>query len=99
MSSGAGMPSDATLTSSEVEATRINEDFFLAIVSGIEDGAGQLRVRFIFDSLTNLDVWVRGELPPTGVDKAEALEFRFDQRATTPGVGQREASLDVEEAG
>ena len=80
MSSGAGVPSDVTLTASEVEAARNDEDFFLAVVSGLEDGAGQLRVRFIFDPLTNLDVRVRGDLTLTGVDKAEALEFRFDKR-------------------
>ncbi len=88
MSSGTGMPSDVTLTASEVEAARNDEDFFLAIVSGLEDGAGQLRVRFIFDPLTNLDVRVRGDLTLTGVDKAEALEFRFDKRPTVSEEGQ-----------
>jgi len=48
-------------------------------LDGLEEGAGQLRVRFIFDPLTNLDVRVRGDLTLTGVDKAEALEFRFDK--------------------
>lgn len=88
MSSGTGVPSDVTLTASEVEAARNDEDFFLAIVSGLEDGAGQLRVRFIFDPLTNLDVRVRGDLTLTGVDKAEALEFRFDKRSTDSEAGQ-----------
>lgn len=87
MSSGTGLPSDVTLTASEVEAARNDEDFFLAIVSGLEDGAGQLRVRFIFDPLTNLDVRVRGDLTLTGVDKAEALEFRFNKRAIEPEAG------------
>ncbi|MBR8008855.1 hypothetical protein, partial [Burkholderia vietnamiensis] len=63
-------------------AQQNDEDFFLAIVSGLEDGSGQLRVRFIFDPLANLDVRVRGDLILTGVDKAEALEFRFDKRPT-----------------
>lgn len=89
MSSGAGMPSDVTLTASEVEAARNDEDFFLAIVSGLEDGAGQLRVRFIFDPLTNLDVRIRGDLTLTGVDKAEALEFRFDRRPTESEAAQQ----------
>jgi hypothetical protein len=88
MSSGTGMPSDVTLTASEVEAARNDEDFFLAIVSGLEDGAGQLRVRFIFDPLTNLDVRIRGDLTLTGVDTAEALEFRFDKRPTESEAGQ-----------
>lgn len=85
MSSGPSMLSDVTLTASEVEAARNDENFFLAIVSGLEDGAGQLRVRFIFDPLNKLDVRVRGDLTLTGVDKAEALEFRFDRRSTEPG--------------
>ena len=33
-------------------------------LDGLEEGAGQLRVRFIFDPLTNLDVRVRGDLNP-----------------------------------
>lgn len=84
MSSGDSIPSDVTLTASEVEAARKDEDFFLAIVSGLEDGEGQLRVRFIFDPLTNLDVRVQGGLTLTGVDRAEALEFRFDKRPFEP---------------
>lgn len=79
MSAGAGVPADVTLTASEVEAARTDEDFFLAVVSGLEDGEGQLRVRFIFDPLSRLDVRVRGDLTLTGVDKAEALEFRFSK--------------------
>ena len=43
-------------TGSEVEAKRSDEGFFLATVSGLEDGAGQLPVRLIFDPLTNLAV-------------------------------------------
>ena len=73
-----------TLTAAEVEAARNDEDFFLAIVTGLEDGTGQLRVRFIFDPLTNLDVRVRGDLTLTGVDRAEALEFRFNKKAAEP---------------
>jgi hypothetical protein len=80
MSSSAGLPADVTLTASEVEAARNDPDFFLAIVSGLEDGAGQLRVRFIFDPLSTLDVRVRGDLTLAGVDKAEALEFTFRKK-------------------
>ena len=80
------MPSDVTLTASEVEAARDDEDFFLAIVSGLEDSVDQLRVRFIFDPLTNLDVRIRGDLTLTGVDKAEALEFCFSKRVSELGT-------------
>lgn len=72
------MPADVTLTASEIVAARDDPDFFLAIVTGLEEGAGKLRVRFIFDPLRQLDVRVRTDLTLTGVDKAEALEFEFD---------------------
>jgi len=79
MSSDSAIPNDITLTASEVEAARNDPDFFLAIVSGLEDGAGKLRVRFIFDPLAQLDVRVRGDLTLTGVSRAQALEFEFDK--------------------
>lgn len=79
MSSDSAVPNDITLTASEVEAARSDPDFFLAIVSGLEDGAGKLRVRFIFDPLAQLDVRVRSDLTLTGVSRAEALEFEFDK--------------------
>lgn len=86
MCSGAAIPNDVTLTASEIEAARDDPDFFLAIVSGLEEGAGKLRVRFIFDPLGQLDVRVRGELTLTGVDKAEALEFEFDPVVEGPAA-------------
>ncbi|MHC8334147.1 hypothetical protein [Pseudomonas sp. LB3P25] len=79
MSSDSAVPNDITLTASEVEAARTDPDFFLAIVSGLEDGAGKLRVRFIFNPLAQLDVRVRGDLILTGVGRAEALQFEFDK--------------------
>lgn len=77
MSSSATIPSDVTLTASEVEAARSDPDFFLAVVSGLEDGAGTLRVRFIFDPLRCLAMKIKGDLTLTGVDKVEALEYEF----------------------
>ncbi len=79
MTASAKMPTDVTLTASEVEAAKNDPDFFLAIVSGLEEGVGQLRVRFIFDPLATLDVRIRGDLTLTGVDKAAALEFTFQK--------------------
>lgn len=79
MCSGAAIPTDVTLTASEIEAARDDPDFFLAIVTGLEEGPGKLRVRFIFDPLGQLDIRVRSDLMLTGVDKAEALEFEFDR--------------------
>jgi hypothetical protein len=87
MCSGTELPTDVTLTASEVAAARHDPDFFLAIVTGLEDGAGELRVRFIFDPLANLDVRVRSDLTLTGVDRAEALEFTFARRSGDLAAG------------
>ena len=59
----------------EVEGAKNDPDFFLVIVTNLEDGAGKLRVRLIIDPLTRQDVRVRGELTLSGVSRAEALEF------------------------
>lgn len=87
MSSGTALPTDVTLTASEVAVARHDPDFFLAVVTGLEEGAGELRVRFIFDPLANLDVRVRSDLTLTGVDRAEALEFKFARRSDDRGAG------------
>lgn len=77
MSSSAGFPTDVTLTASEVEAAQNDPDFFLAVVAGLEEGDGCLRVRFIFRPLEQLAAKIRGDVTLTGVDKAEALEYEF----------------------
>jgi hypothetical protein len=77
MFSSAAIPKDVTLTASEVDAAQNDPDFFLALVTGLEEGEGELRVRFIFDPLHALSVKVRRDLTLTGVDDAEALEYRF----------------------
>lgn len=77
MSSGSAFPSDITLTPSEVDAAQNDPDFFLAVVVGLEEGEGCLKVRFIFNPLEQLAAKIRGEVTLTGVDKAEALEYEF----------------------
>jgi hypothetical protein len=77
MSSGTNFPEDVTLTSSEVEAAQSDPDFFLAVVAGLEEGDGMLKVRFIFKPLEQLAAKIRGEVTLTGVDKATALEYEF----------------------
>ena len=81
MSSSAALPQEVTLTASEVYAAQTDPDFFLAIVTGLEEGEGELRVRFIFDPLKTLSVKFKGDLTLTGVPEAEALEFRFAREA------------------
>jgi hypothetical protein len=77
MSSSAALPQEVTLTASEVHAAQTDPDFFLAVVTGLEEGEGELCVRFIFDPLHTLSVRFRGDLTLTGIHEAEALEFRF----------------------
>jgi hypothetical protein len=77
MSSSTALPQEVSLTESEVHAAQTDPDFFLAIVTGLEEGEGELRVRFIFDPLNTLSVRFKGDLTLTGIPEAEALEFRF----------------------
>lgn len=83
MSSGA-MPNEVTLTRSEVAAALAEQDFFLAVVSGLADDGGDLEVRFIFDPLRKLGTRVKGDVTLVGVREVEALKYRF---ASTEGRG------------
>lgn len=77
MSSGRDIPNEVTLTPNEIDRARTDPDFFLAIVAGLEDGAGELRVRFIFDPLSRLPLRLRRDMTFGGVRDAEALEYVF----------------------
>lgn len=77
MSSGSEIPREISLTPSEVERARTDPDFFLAVVAGLEEGAGELRVRFIFDPLARLPLRLKNDLTLGGVREAEALEYVF----------------------
>jgi hypothetical protein len=81
MSSGSEIPNEITLTPNEVERARTDPDFFLAVVAGLEEGAGELRVRFIFDPLSRLPLRLRNDLTFGGVREAEALEYVFPSSA------------------
>ena len=58
-------------------------DFFLAVVAGLEEDAGELRVRFIFDPLARLPLRLRNDLTFGGVRDAEALECVYPALSTT----------------
>lgn len=76
MASSSEVPNEITMTASEVARAQAEPDFFLAVVSGLEELTGELRVRFIFDPL-RLAVKIRGDVTLSGVREAEALEFVF----------------------
>ncbi len=76
MASSSEVPNEITMTASEVARAQAEPDFFLAVVSGMEELTGQLHVRFIFDPL-RLPMKIRGDVTLSGVREAEALEFVF----------------------
>jgi hypothetical protein len=86
MSSGSEIPAEITLTPNEVERARTDPDFFLAVVAGLEEGAGELRVRFIFDPLSRLPLRLHNDLTLGGVRDAEALEYVFPSSAADGGT-------------
>ncbi len=86
MSSGKDIPSEITLTPNEVERARTDPDFFLAVVAGLEEGAGDLRVRLIFDPLGRLPLRLRSDLTFGGVRDAEALEYVFPVNTPVDGT-------------
>jgi len=83
MVSAAEVPDTITLLPSEVERAQIEPDFFLAVVSGLDEDSGDLRVRFIFDPLNRLSIQIRGEVTLSGVRQADALEFIFHSKETS----------------
>lgn len=76
MVSSSEVPNEVTMTASEVARAQTEPDFFLAVVSGLEELNGELRVRFIFHPL-RLAMKIRGDVTLSGVREAEALEFVF----------------------
>lgn len=81
MESSGTIPNEIRLTRSEVDLAQSDEDFFLAIVSGLEDNDSDLVVRFIFDPLNRLAYRIKGEVVLSGVREVEALEFPFNRRS------------------
>jgi hypothetical protein len=95
MSSGAEIPNEITLTPNEVERARTDPDFFLAVVAGLEQGRGDLRVRFIFDPLGRLPLRLKSDLTFGGVREAEALEYTFPAEAVVENVNADPANTDT----
>lgn len=81
MQTSGGIPNEVTLQPSQLEAAD-DEDFFLAVVSGLAEDESELRVRFIFEPLKKLRTRIRGEATLVGVSEVEALEYRFGKRSS-----------------
>jgi hypothetical protein len=80
MASSSEVPNEITLTASEVARAQEEPDFFLAVVSGLEELAGELQVRFIFKPL-RLTVRIRGDVTLSGIRDVEALQVVFHTEA------------------
>lgn len=89
MESGPNFPTEVTLEASQVQAAMDEPDFFLALVAGLEDGEGALKVRFIFNPLQVLAAKIQGGMTLMGVDKVEALEFAFGKAGGEPPASER----------
>jgi len=86
MASSSEMPNEIWLTRSEAEAAELDDDFFLAVVSGLTDDGGELRVRFIFNPLSRLGVRLTDGATLVGVNEVEGLEYRFSVASPQPPV-------------
>ncbi|MDQ6775620.1 MAG: hypothetical protein M3071_05225 [Actinomycetota bacterium] len=96
MSSGSEIPNEITLTPNEVDRARTDRDFFLAVVAGLEEGAGELCVRFIFDPLSRLPLRLRRDMTFGGVRDAEALEYVFPTAGPTDAAAADGGGSDEE---
>jgi hypothetical protein len=83
MESSGEFPKEVSLQGSQLDAAQDEDDFFLAIVSGLSDDSSELRVRFIFSPLDRLAVRIKGEATLSGVADVEALEYTFKREEPT----------------
>ena len=83
-------PDQVTLTNSEVQRALTTPDFFLVVVSNIEEG-GDARptVRVVVDPLDQLRRTLRGTMTLSGLREATSLVYEFapidDQQPTSEG--------------
>ncbi len=77
VSSGAE-PNEVTLTDSGVQRALTTADFFLVVVSNLEEGAdAQPTVRIVVDPLNQLRPTERGSITLSGVPEAKSLVYQF----------------------
>jgi hypothetical protein len=79
-------PNTVSLTASEIERAR-DADFFLVIVSNVEQGTGTPEVRFIADPLHRLAAVDEGSATVSGVHQAEAFVCRMPLLEPSPDRG------------
>ena len=73
-------PDEVTLTDSEVRRAHTTSDFFLVVISNVEEGAdGPITVRIVADPLDNLLPTDRGTITLSGLHKVDKLVYKFAQ--------------------
>ena len=80
-------PGEVTLTESEAQRALSTPDFFLVVISNLEEGAdGPTTIRIVTDPLNQLRPTTRGKITLSGLREATRLVYRFapttDQQAT-----------------
>jgi hypothetical protein len=73
---GRGAPNSVSMRASEIDRAR-DPNFFLVIVSNVEEGAGVPEVRFIADPLHRLAEVDDGSITFSGIHQAEALVYKM----------------------
>ncbi len=91
--SGGAEPDTVTLEASHVERTLSRPNFFLVVVSGVEQGAADVKVRFIHKPTESLAVAPKTKLEFSGVRRSTSMIF-----SATPLVTEvEEPNQDDEE--
>ena len=72
-------PDEVNLTAAEMQRALTTHNFFLVIVSNVEESGARPTVRFIVDPLRKLRPTQRGGVTLSGVRGVESLEYHFTQ--------------------
>ncbi len=84
-------PDQVTLTNSEVQRALTTPDFFLVVVSNIEEG-GEARptIRLVVDPVNQLRPTDRGTITLSGLREATSLVYEFASIDDQPPTGEGE---------
>jgi hypothetical protein len=73
-------PDEVALTESEVQRAAADDQFFLAVVSNVEEGRGIAEVRFYLDPLKTVGVRSSSALRIGPLSAAPSVGYSFEQR-------------------
>ncbi|MFD1275702.1 hypothetical protein [Streptomyces kaempferi] len=75
---GGTKPSTIQLTPAEFRRAVESEDFFLVVVSGLEEGTVPITVRIILEPLKHLPYRLSGNVLVSGIRGAQSLVYPFE---------------------